>query len=45
MSNHSYDTCTKMIEFLVSKVKQKDKNVKLKALLIIKVSTESYIFR
>ena len=37
MSSHSYDTCTKIIDFLMQRLKKKNHNVKLKTLLVIKV--------
>lgn len=36
MTQHSYDTCTKVMEFLISRVKNKHHTVKFKALQVIK---------
>lgn len=36
MTQHSYDTCTKVMDFLVSRVKNKHHTVKFKALQVIK---------
>lgn len=36
MTQHSYDTCSKVMEFLISRVKNKHHTVKFKALQVIK---------
>ncbi|TYZ59745.1 hypothetical protein PybrP1_009820 [[Pythium] brassicae (nom. inval.)] len=36
MTQHSFDTCTKVLEFLISRVKNKHHTVKFKALQVIK---------
>lgn len=36
MTQHSYDTCSKVLDFLISRVKNKHHTVKYKALQVIK---------
>lgn len=38
MTQHSYDTCSKVLDFLITRVKNKHHNVKYKALQVIKHS-------
>lgn len=40
MTQHSYETCLKTMEFLMARVKKKHHNTKFKALQVIKVGSK-----